>query len=252
MRKLNRPDSLPLCKKLQSYPDGDILVDTQSDYQRIQIVHHPVYGNQLGLDGDLQISESDKAYNTAMVAPLLTLENPKHIAILGGGDGGVLAEAVSALGDNKSLSSIKMIDIDGEVVRLSQRYLTELNNNVFQHPKTDVLVGDALDFIEQSENLDGVIYDLTMDPIRDDQSQQAYVDYILEKIAESLKVGGVISMQCCGQYEEESHKEYDRKVLLEQIKISAERFFSGIIEQHVFIPSFHEMWTFLAGVRRVV
>lgn len=42
----------------------------QSRHQLIEIARHPLYGNQLYLDGDLQISESDQIYGTTMASPI--------------------------------------------------------------------------------------------------------------------------------------------------------------------------------------
>lgn len=69
----------------------------QTRRQLVEIRRHPVYGNQLIIDRDLQISESDAAYNTAMIAPLLKLADCRQVAILGGGDGGVLHEFIDGL-----------------------------------------------------------------------------------------------------------------------------------------------------------
>src|SRR5690625_7869224 len=60
--------------------DITVLAQVQSPYQKIEITRHPVFGNQLIIDDDLQISESDAAYGSAMVAPLLQLSSIRNVA----------------------------------------------------------------------------------------------------------------------------------------------------------------------------
>ncbi|KAL3801789.1 hypothetical protein HJC23_001185 [Cyclotella cryptica] len=53
--------------------------------------------------------------------PLITHENPKRVAIVGGGEGATLREVLK----HRSVESAVMIEIDGEVVELSREYLKE-------------------------------------------------------------------------------------------------------------------------------
>ena len=239
----------PLGKALDSFTEGTIIVDNQSEFQRIQINQHPVYGNQLIIDGDLQISESDNAYNTAMVAPLLSSEHIENIAILGGGDGGVLQEALTQLKPREEFQQATLVEIDSEVIRLCKQHMPEFNQNAYDDPQSEVIVGDALNYIENTRRLDAVIYDLTMDPIRDDMTHEQYITHIMHIIRKSLRPGGIFSMQCCGQVALNEENEQQRQWLMDQIHRNAEDHFIGIIEQQVYVPSFHEQWTFLAAVK---
>lgn len=239
----------PLCKPLDSCAEGQLAEDIHSEFQQIQINQHPLYGNQLILNGDLQISESDMAYNTAMVAPLQSARQLQQVAILGGGDGGVLQEVLSHCQSRSEFNKAILVEIDIAVIRLSREYLHSLHQNAFDDPKSEVIIGDALGFIENTHNLDGVIYDLTMDPIRDDISHQEYIAHIMATIAKSLNPGGIVSMQCCGQCAKTEQEEKQRQWLLQQIHQQAEKHFIGVIEQQVYVPSFHEKWTFLAAVK---
>lgn len=245
----NTSPEQPLCKPLESFHDGQIIVETQSEFQNIKIVEHPNYGHQLVLDNDLQISESDGAYNTAMVAPLLSCEHIEKVAILGGGDGGVLKETLNSLKTRSEFQKATLVDIDCEVIRLCKEYLPVLNEGAFDDPQSEIIIGDALGYIENTRGLDAVIYDLTMDPVREHFSREKYIHYILKTIRKSLRPGGVISMQCCGQYAESEAAEQQRQWLLKEIHKAAQENFVGIVEQQVYVPSFHETWTFLGAVK---
>ncbi len=219
-----------------------LLEQRQSNWQQIEIHHHPIFGNQLIIDGDLQISEADLAYNSAMTAPLLTLSDCRDIAILGGGDGGVLNEILMTFDRlEKPCDRITLIDIDGDVIDLCQRWMPKLCGNAFNDPRAQIIVGDAFAWIDQARNLDAVIYDLTMDPVREGLSRSEFIQDILGKVHRSLRPGGVFSMQACGEWLS------DREQLLSELRASLGNHFTNQQEQTVVIPSYVEMWTFLTA-----
>ncbi len=219
-----------------------LLEKCQSNWQQVEIYQHPIFGNQLFIDGDLQISEADWAYNSAMVAPLLTLEDARNIAILGGGDGGVLNEILLSFDRlKKPCDRVTLIDIDQDVIDLCKRWMPKLCGNAFSDPRAQVIVGDAFAWIDQARNLDAVIYDLTMDPIREDMSRSEFVQYILDNIHRSLRPGGIFCMQACGEWLS------DREQLLGELRQKLSSCFEDIQEQVVVVPSYFEMWTFIAA-----
>jgi spermidine synthase/spermine synthase len=219
-----------------------VLARRQSPYQWIEIVQHPVYGAQLILDGDLQISESDFAYNTALAAPVMTLARRDHVAILGGGDGGVLNELLRA-GERtgKPVDRITMVDIDADVMTLCEDLMPTFCGSAFRHPRAEVIAGDALSWLEQAENLDAVIYDLTMDPVRDDMTRSQFIRYWLNAVHRALRPDGVVSLQACGENEPE------RESLLGELRTVLDDQFQDRREQEVMVPSYGEHWTFMAA-----
>ena len=230
--------------------EATVITRVQSAWQSIEIRHHPRFGHQLVIDGDLQISESDRSYNVAMVSPLIMLGSFGRVAILGGGDGGVLRELLDMDRDqNRDLEKAVMIDIDEEVTRLSKQYLSGLCGDAFGHPKAEVVVGDVFEYIETHTKLDGVIYDLTIDPIRENQSRREFLADLMQKVAGSLKSGGMLNMQCCGTQPFDVETGVSRQEIMADIHAALEHEFTGFVEQRVFIPSYGEAWTFLAGHR---
>lgn len=214
----------------------------ESPWQRIEILQHPIHGNQLVIDGDLQISESDLAYNTAMTAPLLTLPECRRVAILGGGDGGVLNKLLLAFDRlDKPLERVTLIDIDAEVIELCRHWLPRLCGEAFEDPRAEVIVGDAFAWLDEVRGLDAVIYDLTMDPVREGVSRPDFIQEILEKIHAALRPGGVVSLQACGEWQP------DRARLLAELREGLDARFSERQEQVVMVPSYEELWTFMAA-----
>lgn len=229
-------------KQTQSDSQTTLLERRQSKWQLVEILHHPVHGNQLVIDHDLQISESDFAYNTAMTAPLLTLPECRNIAILGGGDGGVLNELLSSFDRlAKPIDLVTLIDIDATVIDLCQHWMPRLCGEAFDDSRAKVIVGDAFEWIDKARNLDAVIYDLTMDPIREGISRNAFIQEILGKIHNSLRSGGVLSLQACGEWLE------DREQLLKELRDNLNKHFEAQQEQVVIVPSYVEMWTFMSA-----
>lgn len=232
-------------------PGADTLHEEDSRYQRIRIARHPQFGGQLYLDGDLQISESDAIYGAAMAAPLLQLPAGARIAILGGGDGGVLNEllrGLRALG--RMPGELTMIDIDERVIALSRLHLPALCGDAFEDPAAQVRIGDAFAWIGQARGLDAVIYDLTMDPVREGQPRSQFIAGIVASIARALRPGGVLSMQCCGHGLEDAADRDDRAVLLPMIRQAVDRHFSARTEQSVLVPSYRDLWTLLSARRK--
>ncbi|QHS09992.1 spermine synthase [Sinimarinibacterium sp. NLF-5-8] len=225
----------------------------QSRYQRIGISRHPLFGGQLYLDGDLQISESDAAYGVAMVSPLMSLPAGARVAILGGGDGGVLFEALRHFRALARLpASLTMIEIDARVMQLSREHLPALCGDAFDDPAAEVIVGDAFAWLDTARDLDAVIYDLTMEPVREGQTRAQFIDHIMGRIARALKPGGIISMQCCGHGLSDADDRADRAVVLPKIRQALDRHFERRCEQSLFVPSYRDLWTFAWAQRRAV
>lgn len=226
-------------------PAAPILLESrQTPWQRVEFYQHPIYGNQLWIDRDLQISESDIAYNSAMTAPLLTLPECERIAILGGGDGGVMNELLR-LADHldKPLQEVTLIDIDGDVIELSKQFLPRLCGDAFDDPRAEVIVGDAFEWVADARELDAVIYDLTMEPVCDSTDRTTFMANILQHIHSSLRPGGVLSLQACGETQP------DRAHWLGELKDQLEERFGVVQEQQVMVPSYGELWTFLSAAR---
>ncbi|MEY1661696.1 hypothetical protein [Isoalcanivorax beigongshangi] len=222
-------------------PDRFLLERRRSEWQHIAIYQHPVYGNQLWIDDDLQISESDFAYNSAMVAPLLTLEHCQQVAILGGGDGGVLNYLLATWDQlQRPLARATLIDIDGAVIDLCRKWMPVQWGDAFDDPRAAVVVGDAFAWIEQARDLDAVIYDLTMDPVRDDLSQRQFIDQLFAHVRAALRPGGVFSLQACGEWDPDS------SALLATLRERLGAMFGEVREQTVMVPSYGELWTFIS------
>ncbi|ABI55691.1 methyltransferase domain-containing protein [Alkalilimnicola ehrlichii MLHE-1] len=207
-----------------------VLEDRHSDFQHIVIAEDPDYGRLLYLDDDLQISEADQPYNQAMVDPLARHGSLGRVLILGGGDGGVLREAIS-----RGAREAILVDIDRAVIDLCRRYLPQLCGDAFDAPQARVVVDDALAWLHREDEYDGIIYDLTMEPFSPDQSRTRFIDQVLAHAGRRLRPGGTFSMQCCGANE---------PALREEIRQGLARRFRTWEDTTVSIPSYDVDWVF--------
>ncbi len=224
------------------------IIKISSPYRLIEIKQHPNYGNLLVIDNDLQIAESDHAYGRAMALPLTRSTPIERVLIMGGGDGGVLQELLRAA-DNFGwpMQEAVMVDIDSEVIQNCRKFLPRLNAGAFNDRRTQVLITDVFSHLKHQRNLDAVICDLTMTPFGDNLSQTDFIAETLANIAQSLRSGGVLSMQCCGEGKIGPLDGEENQLLLENIRHQVDRFFVQRREEKVAIPSYREDWTFLSA-----
>lgn len=241
-----KSDDLTYCLR-----DAQCLERVSSPYQELEIYHHPDFGHMLVIDDDLQISEADHAYGQAMVEPLERLHNVRQVAILGGGDGGVVHELLqSAERFDWPLENITLIDIDPEVTRLCLHYLTKLHRGSLIDQRIDWHHSDALSALNGEACYDVVLYDLTMDPVSPHHKRARFLSRMLDRVETALKPGGMLVMQCCGEGILPPHIGQENERLLEEIRQAVDQRFVYRTEQQVVIPSYQERWRFLSAVKR--
>lgn len=208
----------------------------KTKYQQIDIIENENFGKMLFLDKDIQIAEKDAdIYNKSMIFPFLEAKNSlNNAAILGGGDGGVLSELLK-----HNPKNVVMVDIDEEVIKASKKHLQCICNNSFSNSNVKVAIDDANKYLETNHNFDAIIYDLTMYPealTRTDRTR--FLDEIFFKIKNSLNEGGMVTLQCCSEFDVETIK------LLEKI---LPKYFKNINLKKSFIPSYCENWIFASA-----
>ena len=119
------------------------LARVQSDFQDIMIFESETHGRVMMLDGVVQITEADEFSYQEMIAhvPLLAHGAAKNVLIIGAGDGGVLRRVLQHKGVERGV----MVEIDGEVIRLSTEFLPGIAGDAWNDPRAPVLVADGID-----------------------------------------------------------------------------------------------------------
>lgn len=153
-----KANSLTALAEDQLFAD-DVIYAKTTPYQRI-VVTRGRAGFQLFLNGNLQFSSTDEyRYHEALVHPAMSVAGePKHILVLGGGDGLALREILR----HPEVEHITLVDLDPDMTQLSRRFLplAELNQHSFENPRVTVVNRDAMIWLEESKDLfDAAIVD---------------------------------------------------------------------------------------------
>jgi spermidine synthase len=176
------------------YPIKERISEVQSDFQFIEIydVINPRFrtveshkrslandGSYESLNSDLflldrvvyldKIMQSrrfgEKEYHEALVHPaMFAHENPKRVAIIGGGEGATLREVLK----HRTVEQVTMIEIDEVMVSVSRRYIPEWStcrdiaggtDSCFDDPRASVLYSDAVAWFKDKFGGDATVRD---------------------------------------------------------------------------------------------
>jgi spermidine synthase len=130
----------------------EVIVAQNSPYQRIVVTRNRA-GFQLFLNGHLQFSSVDEyRYHEALVHPAFAVRpGAKRVAILGGGDGLAVREALK----HPSVVSVTLVDLDPAVTKLARTHplFTALNRGSLSDPRVTVVNDDAMIWLEAGKDL---------------------------------------------------------------------------------------------------
>ncbi|KAK4838605.1 hypothetical protein QYF36_015018 [Acer negundo] len=166
----------------------NILFKGKSEYQEVLVFESEAYGNVLVLDGIVQLTEKDECAYQEMIThlPLCSIPSPKNVLVVGGGDGGVLAE----ISRHSSVELIDICEIDKMVIDVSKKFFPDLAVG-FEDPRVRLHIGDAVDFLRKAPEgkYDAIIVD-SSDPVG--PAQELVEKPFFETIAKALRPGGVL------------------------------------------------------------
>jgi spermidine synthase len=169
------------------------LARVQSDFQDIAIFESASHGRVMVLDGVIQITEADEFVYQEMLThvPLLAHGAAQNVLIIGAGDGGVLRRVLQ----HDTVKRAVMVEIDGEVIRLSKEFLPKIAGTAWTDNRADVIVGDGIDYVKRAPDgtFDVIIVDST-DPIG--VGEVLFTDEFYHNCARILTSRGLIVNQC--------------------------------------------------------
>jgi spermidine synthase len=140
-----------------------VLFDSATEHQHLIIFENGDYGRVMMLDGVVQLATRDEFVYHEMMAhvPLFAHGKAKKALIVGGGDGGVLREALRHPG----LKSVTLCEIDRSVIDLCRQHFPDVSAGAFDDPRTRIVIADGTKFVhETDERFDAIMVDST-DPI---------------------------------------------------------------------------------------
>ncbi|MBM7645405.1 spermidine synthase [Scopulibacillus daqui] len=162
----------------------------QTPFQKLDMIETEEFGNMLTLDGMVMTTEKDEFVYHEMVAhvPLFTHPNPKHVLVVGGGDGGVLREIVK----HPEVEKATLVEIDGKVIEYSKKYLPSIAS-AFDHEKVEVKVDDGFMHIAESRDAYDVIMVDSTEPVG--PAVKLFEKGFYEGISKALKEDGLFIAQ---------------------------------------------------------
>ncbi|KAL2546917.1 spermidine synthase 1 [Forsythia ovata] len=168
-----------------------VLFQGKSDYQNVMVFQSSTYGKVLVLDGVIQLTERDECAYQEMIThlPLCSIQNPKKVLVIGGGDGGVLREVAR----HSSVEKIDICEIDKMVIDVSKQFFPSVAVG-FEDPRVTLHVGDGVAFLKAvpKGTYDAIIVD-SSDPIG--PAQELFEKPFFESLAKALRPGGVMCTQ---------------------------------------------------------
>ncbi|HXE04187.1 MAG TPA: polyamine aminopropyltransferase, partial [Methyloceanibacter sp.] len=117
--------------------DG-VLFDSETEHQQLIILETPEFGRVMMLDGVIQLASKDEFVYHEMMShvPLFAHGRARKALIVGGGDGGVLREALK----HPELESVTLCEIDRSVVELCREYFPEVSAGAYDNPRTRIVI----------------------------------------------------------------------------------------------------------------
>uniref|UniRef100_A0A8C4E6T3 Spermine synthase n=1 Tax=Dicentrarchus labrax TaxID=13489 RepID=A0A8C4E6T3_DICLA len=228
--------------RLIEYDIDRVVYEEDSAYQNIKILHSQQFGNILVLNGDINLAESDFAYTQAIIGSGKENYAGKEVLILGGGDGGILAEVVK-----QKPKMITIAYIDQKVIDGCKTHMRETCGNILDNLKGDcyqILVEDCVPvlkkYVQEGRTFDYVINDLTAVPISTEPEEDSTWEFLRLILDLSIKV-----LHPSGKYftQGNSVNLTDALSLYEEQlgKLSCPVDFS---KEVVCVPSYLELWVF--------
>lgn len=213
----------------------ETLVMEKTDFQDLAIMDTEEFGRMLVLDGMVMTTVKDEFVYHEMVAhpPLFTHPNPKHVLVVGGGDGGVIREVVK----HPSVEKAVLVDIDGKVIEYSKKYLPEIACEL-DNPRVEVQVNDGYMHIIQSKNKYDVIMVDSTEPVG--PAAPLFERGFYQGIYEALKDDGIFVAQ--------TDNPWFKADLIQQVNKDVKEIFPIVRVYGANIPTYPSgLWTFTIG-----
>ena len=140
-----------------------VLFDSETEHQHLVIFENEDFGRVMMLDHVVQLATKDDFIYHEMMAhvPLFAHGRAKKALIIGGGDGGVLREALK----HPELEDITLCEIDRSVLTLCREHFPDISAGAYDDPRTRIVIADGTKFVAETyDRFDLIMVDST-DPI---------------------------------------------------------------------------------------
>lgn len=215
------------------------LVRRRTPYQRLDLAETETHGRVLALDGKFMLSERDEFfYHEMLVHPaLLAHPFPRHVLIVGGGDGGALREVL-----RHPVERVTLVEIDPEVVEVAKEWLPSVHQGAFFDPRARVETLPGEQFLPHHPGeFDVVLLDST-DPIG--PGAALFQASFFQDCRRALRPGGVLALQAGSPW---FHPEELRGVVH-----ALKTLFPAVLPYLGFVPLYPSgMWAYVLAMEKL-
>ncbi|NLZ92781.1 MAG: polyamine aminopropyltransferase [Firmicutes bacterium] len=140
----------------------ETLCHFKTEYQDLAVLNTVEFGKMLVLDGMVMTTDKDEFVYHEMLAHIAMQAHPdpRHVLVVGGGDGGVIREVVKY----QSLESATLVEIDGAVIEVSKKYFPQISCGL-SDPRVKILVADGIEHVKQAVGQYDVILIDSTEPV---------------------------------------------------------------------------------------
>lgn len=166
------------------------LYSEQTPYQQLDIFETEQFGRMMVLDGMVMITDKDEfAYHELLAhVGMNTHQNPKHVLVVGGGDGGVIREVLRY----QTVEKVVLAEIDKAVIIASKRFFPHIASGLTD-ARVDIQIGNGADFVcQHKEKFDVILIDST-EPIG--VGQKLFSSSFYRSVYHALKKDGLMVAQ---------------------------------------------------------
>ena len=159
----------------------------RSEFQKIEILDTYQYGRTLILEGSVMLTEKDEFTYHEMIShvPLFTHQNPEHVLVIGGGDGGTIREVMK----HPTVTRAKLVEIDPMVIEKSKQFLPFVSCEM-ENPRVEVIIQDGIQYVKRHRGTFDVILIDSTDPIG--PAVGLYQKEFFEGVYKALKDDGIM------------------------------------------------------------
>lgn len=191
---------MPHLDLIKEKEEGRLLESYESDCgTRIEMIRSPLLGITCYMDGLLQSCEMDeKEYHTALVSFAFRYQqNPKHVLILGGGEGATAREVLL----HRTVEAVDMYDWDEEVVTMFRERYPQWGKEAWTDDRLHVYYQDVFEVAKNGfvrEKYDMILIDLFDISF---ETMEAY-SLLIQQMTTYLSEKGCMVMYCGVKHEE--------------------------------------------------
>ena len=166
------------------------LYHDKSEYQSLDVIDTIEFGKMLVLDGMVMTTDRDEFVYHEMISHVAmnTHPEPKHVLIVGGGDGGVVREVLR----HPSVEKVVLAEIDGKVIETAKKYFPQIASKLSDE-RVDIQVTDGVRHIQENKGKYDVIIVDSTEPVG--PAVGLFQKPFYEGIYEALKEDGIMVAQ---------------------------------------------------------